>query len=94
MDETLRRQYLQAMGITVWERRDPPRSTETVAAAAHFIPERPQTEEPPVRELQYLSAEPPPLREEDWPEAYLPELDSQPPYPDFPDEREPASFSG
>jgi DNA polymerase len=79
VDEALRRQYLQAMGITLWERRDT-RPGESVVAADKLAPVAVQAEEPP------------PTREEGWATDYPPELDTQPPYPDFPDDWEPAPF--
>ena len=81
MDEELRRQYLQAMGITVWERRDLPRTGESSPAAA----ETDALQEPVVKpEL--------PRWDDHQGEAPPPELDAPPPYEEIPADWEPIAL--
>lgn len=78
MDETQRRDYLQKMGIAVWERRDPPHVVEPVEESPVVLQEAPRAGS--------LSSE-----VEEWDRGCPAELDSQIPYPDYPSDWEPAA---
>ena len=97
MDEGLRRRYLQAMGITVWERRGSLSVPETVRAAEAGLPVATSASAPqrvvPETLLPIAGEEPPPP---DYPMESLPfpEADDIPPYPDYLDDWESASFPG
>ncbi|MEN8168114.1 MAG: uracil-DNA glycosylase [Pseudomonadota bacterium] len=82
MDEALRQQYLKAMGITAWERRDLPSSAEPVV------------EERPAEEGKNSPDETLPPQGEDWDGGYPPEMDVPPPYEEIPPDWEPVSLSG
>ncbi|MDJ0805826.1 MAG: uracil-DNA glycosylase [Gammaproteobacteria bacterium] len=71
MDETRRRHYLEAMGIRLWERRDPQRPVETESAQTSVV------KQPPAAEVT-------PDALDEWPAGYPPEREEPPSYAEFP----------
>ncbi len=69
MDETLRRQYLQRMGVTVWERRDLPRAAASPVEVAEAV----EQEDLPANPVPPVMDSPPPYDEvpPDWQPAPL-----------------------
>jgi DNA polymerase len=80
MDEALRREYLEAMGITVWERRDPPQAPEADTISSDEDATEQQLPAPVEAGIDR------PLEDE---AGYLPDSDATPPYEEIPPDWEP-----
>ena len=87
MDEALRREYLEAMGIRVWERRDPPQAPEAVTQADAGPSESGAAEHPPPSPTRTLVDRPP--QDEAW---VVPDSESPPPYEEIPPDWEPVAL--